>query len=490
MSNVTFKIRKDDSVTDKFRFPGRKSKKSRTDREKNPVGRMWNFIQERAENCGERVMFRQSFFLYAIIFIALCCSVRLDFGYRVVVNGKSFGVVGSQAMARTSIFTAYDEIVAVKGMDYKFENASFHLVPVSSDMVQSEELVKNKITAAFDGLTPAYGIMVDGKVVVALQSEQDGYDALAQIEEKYQTESGETHFANSVIVEPCRVQKDLIMGEEDAIGVLNGTKDARLTHKVAAGETFSSIALDYGVGTQQLLDANPGIVPEYLQQGATITVMAPQPLVAVESTEVIRIEEQIPFAVEEQPDASMYEGTRQVVSAGILGKKDVEYEITRVNHTVTDRKVLSETVLSEPVTEVVIVGTKEKPKNAPTGVMMRPYYGAVTARFGSSGSRWASTHTGIDYAGSTGDSVVAADGGTVTFAGWNGSYGKMIKISHGNGLETCYAHLSSISVTYGQQVGKGSHIGAIGNTGNSTGPHLHFEVRKNGVCQNPSNYVN
>ena len=186
----------------------------------------------------------------------------------------------------------------------------------------------------------------------------------------------------------------------------------------------------------------------------------------------------------------MYQGTRNVITAGVSGKKDVVYEITRVNHRVIERKVLSETVLSEPTTEVVIVGTKVKPKTAPTGVLIRPYYGAVTARFGSRGSRWVSSHTGIDYAGNTGDAVVAADGGTVTFAGWNGSYGNMIKISHGNGLETCYAHLSSISVSYGQQIAQGATIGAVGNTGNSTGPHLHFEVRKNGTYQDPANYVN
>ncbi len=483
--------RKDDSVTRKFRFLGKKSvADQRESTEKTAVGNMWDSLQKKVENIGEKVVFRQSFFLYLIIFVALCCNVRLDFGYQIVVNGKNYGVVASQEMARSAVFTAYDEIVAVQGMDYKFENASFHLVPVSRDYVQSEELVTNKIVAAYDGLTAAYGIVVDGTVVVALESDTDGYEILSEIEGAYKTETGETHFANTVTVEPCRVQADQILDKEDALAVLNGTKDAVLTHKVLSGETFSSIALDYGVGTQQLMEVNPQIEPEYLQAGATIVVQVPQPLVAVESVEVITIEETIPYPVEEQKDSSLYQGTRNVITAGVNGKKDVVYEITRVNHRVTERKVLSETVLSVPTTEVAIVGTKVKPKTAPTGVLTRPYYGTVTARFGSSGSRWATTHTGIDYAGNTGDSVAAADGGTVTFAGWNGSYGKMVKISHGNGLETCYAHLNTISVSYGQQIAKGSSIGTVGNTGNSTGPHLHFEVRQNGVAKNPSDYLN
>lgn len=453
-------------------------------------GKMWNSLREKAEKSGEKVMLRYSFFLYLVIFVALCCNVRLDFGYQVVVNGRSFGVVSSQEMARNAVFTAYDEIVAVKGMDYKFSNASFHLVPVSRDLVQSEELVTNKITTAFDGLTSAYGIVVDGKVVTALSSEADGYEALEEIEAQFKNENNETHFANAVEVSQCRVAPDMIVSKEDALGILQGTQDARLTHKVEAGETFSSIALDYGIGTQELMDANPGIVPERLRQGETIKVMAPQPLIAVEAVEVITIRERIPYPVTEQKDSSLYQGTRRVLVEGVSGQKDVVYEVTRVNHSVTDRKVLSETILSTPTTEVVAVGTKVKPRTAPTGVFMRPYYGTITARFGSRGSRWASSHTGIDYAGRTGDPIRASDGGTVTFAGWNGSYGKMVKISHGNGLETWYGHMSSISVRSGQKVAKGDTIGAIGNTGNSTGPHLHFEVRKNGVAQNPSNYVN
>lgn len=454
-----------------------------------PVGQTVNGFCDKLTQQSEHSLFRYSYFLYFLIFLALCCSMKLDFGYRVVVNGQSFGAVSSQQVAKNAVFSAYDAIVQAQGTDYKFERASFHLVPVSRDRLQSEELITNKIITAFDGLTSAYGIAVDGRVVAALHSEQDGYDALAQIEAQYKNENNETHFANQVTVQQCRVKPEMIFSVEDAVKVLNGTKDALLTHVVAPGETFSSIALDYGIGTQQLLNANPGIVPELLQQGEKILVAAPQPLVAVESTEVITIQESIPYPVEERKDSSLYKGTRKVLTKGVRGKKEVVYEITKVNNSVTKKVPLSETILSNPTTEIVAVGTKVKPATAPTGVLSRPYYGTITARFGSRGSRWATTHTGIDYAGRTGDAIKAADGGTVTYAGWNGSYGKMVKISHGNGLETWYAHMSSIYVKSGQKVAKGATIGALGSTGNTTGPHLHFEVRKNGVAKNPSNYV-
>ena len=432
---------------------------------------------------------RRSFLLYLLIMIALGMNMKLDFGYRVVVNGQTFGTVSSQKIAEKAILEAYDAIVATRGTDYKFEKASFHLVPVSRDKVETKELVQDKISSAFDGLVSAYGIVVDGKIVTALEVELDGYEALREVEAQYKNENNEAHYTNDVTISKCRVKPAMVVSKEDAVKVLNGTKDAVLTHRVQVGETFSSIALNYGVGTQELMDANPGIEPELLQQGETITVSAPQPLIAVETVEQITVRESIPYKTKEQNDSSMYKGSRKVLTKGVNGKKDVVYEVTRVNHTVTKKVALSETILSDPTTEVVAVGTKAKSTTSATGTMMRPYGGTITARFGASGSRWARNHTGIDYAGPTGDPIRAADGGKVVFAGWNGSYGKMVKISHGNGLETWYAHMSSIYVKNGQRVSKGSTIGAIGSTGNSTGPHVHFEVRKNGVAKNPSNYV-
>ena len=104
----------------------------------------------------------------------------------------------------------------------------------------------------------------------------------------------------------------------------------------------------------------------------------------------------------------------------------------------------------------------------------------LTARFGESGSLWASTHTGLDFAAPTGTPVRAATAGTVTSVGWAGAYGNKIEITHPDGSQTWYAHLSRTDVQVGSQVGTGTLIGAVGATGNVTGPHLHFEVRPDG----------
>lgn len=118
--------------------------------------------------------------------------------------------------------------------------------------------------------------------------------------------------------------------------------------------------------------------------------------------------------------------------------------------------------------------------------LIRPISGTITSRYGR---RSSGIHKGLDIATSTGTPIAAAAGGTVTFSGWGGSYGNFVIIDHGNGIQTAYAHCSALYVSVGQYVDQGQSIAAVGSTGNSTGPHLHLEIRINGVCQNPQNYL-
>ena len=121
--------------------------------------------------------------------------------------------------------------------------------------------------------------------------------------------------------------------------------------------------------------------------------------------------------------------------------------------------------------------------------LIKPVSGTISSRFGAGSSIRRSAHTGLDIAAPAGTGIKAAASGTVTFSGYKGSYGNMIVISHGNGVQTYYAHCSKLYVSAGAQVSQGQIIAAVGSTGNSTGPHLHLEIRVNGVAYNPQNYL-
>ena len=118
---------------------------------------------------------------------------------------------------------------------------------------------------------------------------------------------------------------------------------------------------------------------------------------------------------------------------------------------------------------------------------IRPTSGTVTSRFGP---RRGGFHTGLDIAAPMGTPIFAAASGTVTRSGPSGGgYGTLVLIDHGNGVQTLYAHASRVYVSPGQTVAQGQRIAAVGSTGNSTGPHLHFEIRVNGTAVNPQNFI-
>jgi murein DD-endopeptidase MepM/ murein hydrolase activator NlpD len=122
----------------------------------------------------------------------------------------------------------------------------------------------------------------------------------------------------------------------------------------------------------------------------------------------------------------------------------------------------------------------------------RPHGGQITSSFGYRRNpftrRGFEFHSGVDFRGRIGDSIRSTASGVVEFAGWRQSYGRTIIIRHANDLQTLYAHLSSINVEVGQEIGTGEFIGKLGNTGRSTGPHLHYEIIRGGRRLNPADY--
>lgn len=135
---------------------------------------------------------------------------------------------------------------------------------------------------------------------------------------------------------------------------------------------------------------------------------------------------------------------------------------------------------------------KEKRKKSTINgiyIAVKPISGIITSRYGARESVRNHTHQGLDIAATTGTPIKAVADGTVTFSGTKGGYGNIVIINHGNGIETYYAHCSKLDVEEGAKVIAGDVIGKVGSTGNSTGPHLHFEIRKDGKYINPENYL-
>jgi murein DD-endopeptidase MepM/ murein hydrolase activator NlpD len=115
-----------------------------------------------------------------------------------------------------------------------------------------------------------------------------------------------------------------------------------------------------------------------------------------------------------------------------------------------------------------------------TAIVLPVHTYVLTARFGQAGGRWARTHTGLDFAAPIGTPIHSVMAGKVIFAAFAGAYGRQVQVRHYDGTVTSYSHMSAFSVSVGQVVRAGSQVGAVGITGNTTGPHVHFEVHPHG----------
>ncbi len=196
-------------------------------------------------------------------------------------------------------------------------------------------------------------------------------------------------------------------------------------------------------------------------------------------------------------DSSKNAGYQIVLTEGVNGLGETSEEVTYLNGEAISDPVITKTITRAPVDEVVLVGTKNvyvtsAPQNASSSGFKWPLgiTGVLTSEYGASRHNGAKTHGGVDFGVPTGTSVIAVKSGKVSDVGYDSSYGYYVVIDHGNGLKTRYAHNKTNCVSVGQKVSAGQLIALSGNSGRSTGPHLHFEVILNGNRVNPGYYLN
>jgi len=268
---------------------------------------------------------------------------------------------------------------------------------------------------------------------------------------------------------------------QDGETVANG--DGLTGYTVEAGDTLSVIAQNNGLTMSQLLELNSNLTEDsVIAPGDSIVVTVPKSEISVLTTYQMTYEEDYEAEPDYEDDNTNYRGTNTVISEGTVGHRSVIAEVTYTNGNETGRTYVKETIIKESVPKTIAVGTLTPP------TYLRPISGGtLSSEFGY---RWGSFHKGVDWYVTQGTTVTAAAAGTVTRAGWYGDYGYCVDITHSNGTMTRYGHLSSVKVSVGQSVSQGQAIAASGNTGYSTGPHLHFEIWVGGTVVNPLNYVN
>ena len=417
------------------------------------------------------------------------------FGTTVLYDGEVVAAVGSQSTAEEAAAQLETVTSRTLGESYTIDKS---LIQYTSGLLRRQDVVdettlEEDLSQEIGLVTQAYSLYVDGELIGATPYEGALDELLAQLQSSTADENTiSCEFAEDVEIKYEYVPTEKVMNLGYLAELLYSTKTAEVTYTVKAGDTWSEIAEDHGMTSRELLELNPGYNIDKIQIGEVLTLSEAVPYLTVTVKQREYYVEDVMYDIEYTDTASLYRGDYQVVSAGEYGAADVVANVTYVNGVETERTILSSVMLKEPVTEQRLQGTRERPTWYPTGTFRWPISGRITSYFGgrsSPGGIGSTNHQGIDIAGSYGTPVYAADGGTVTYAGWMGGYGYLVEINHGNGYVTRYGHNSSLTVSVGEHVYKGQQIARVGSTGNSTGNHCHFEVRYNGVARNPLNYL-
>lgn len=185
-----------------------------------------------------------------------------------------------------------------------------------------------------------------------------------------------------------------------------------------------------------------------------------------------------------------YEDYYKVVNEGSDGAVLLTYAVATAGGKIASKTVVSETVVTEPVNREIVVGTKRLPEQHGETAFILPNSGPITSGFGSRVLNGAyEKHSGVDISAPLGDDIAAGLSGTVVKSGYYGTYGNMVMLEHENGLESIYAHMSSICANVGDRVSQGDLIGKVGETGRAFGTHVHFEIRKDGTAVDPMDFV-
>ena len=306
----------------------------------------------------------------------------------------------------------------------------------------------------------------------------------------YETGLISISFVENIVIAEGYVPASQLTPLEDAIEQVTAENDKPFEHVIAAGDTLSGISLMYDIPIDDILENNPDKLPNAnatLHLNDTLIITQTQPELSIEHVERNYVDEDYDAEVIIIPRDDWYTTETNVIQQPSAGHHRAIVDQHFINDTESEREVLIEEVDIEAVPKIMERGTKIPP------TYIKPIYGGrISSYFGYRNAPTAGAttyHRGIDWATPTGTSVMASCGGTVTQAGWSGSYGYMILITHPGGTQTRYAHLSSIGVSVGQTVTQGQVIGRSGNSGRSTGPHLHSEIIMGGSPVNPLNYI-
>lgn len=386
------------------------------------------------------------------------------------------------------------DIELVNQLDYEQVNISKKNISKEA-VIGTEEKVKDSLSDKLNIVAEGYKLKVDNEEILVANDKKELDDIIEKIKEDKidKLKSASTtqgYLTENISIEKVKDNPVTFARGSGLEDILKSNKVETKQYTVVKEEKTEDIIKAFDMSMErfeELNTENKEVDLKDLKEGNIVNIETIKPYISVTTEDEVNVEEKVEFETETILDDTMYENKEYVKTEGKDGIVDRKVKIVKVDGKEVSREVLDEKIIEETVNKVIVKGTKKVPRGVGIGEFIKPAKGVISSSFGP---RWGRFHKGTDIAASTGTPIVSADGGVVEFAGFNsGGYGNMVIVNHMNGYKTVYAHANTVDVKVGQIVDSGDKIATVGNTGDSTGPHLHFEIILNGTNLDPELYM-
>lgn len=420
----------------------------------------------------------------------------LEYGISVSYNGKEIGVVSSEADFNEAEREVQQRISYSDSAEKVEIPAQFSLKIISENdtILSATQLANSMLEASDEELTQAYGIYIDGRFIGAVKNDKPVSDALDEHLLNYEVEGNvkDISYQNKIEYTEGIFLASSVMDEQAAIDQLTSSTEKKGVYVAKAGDSAVIICEKYNMELSDLQKLNPDMKDD-IKAGQLINVTETESYLPIKYIREMETLSFLDYETIEVETSALNVGTRGLLVKGQRGEKMSQVEISYIDGIEYSRRVVSSEITKNPVVEQIGIGTySARPASSSTVLAGNGLFGwPVDGGYISDPFMSDRNHKGMDIAAPQGTAIYAAGDGVVLSAGWNsGGYGNVVMIGHEDGYQTVYGHMVDVVALEGQTVTRGQLIGYVGTTGNSTGNHCHFEVRCNGVCLDPADFLN
>ncbi|MBR2489896.1 MAG: peptidoglycan DD-metalloendopeptidase family protein [Ruminiclostridium sp.] len=449
--------------------------------------------------------------LTAVILTGSVLATSCTLCYTVDAQGKTVTYIQNQETYSAAVTKAEEKTSRILDTDYAFtQEVTLRTTLAPKDQVEELPQATDSIMEIIPELEHVYTLTVDGTLVGAAESADVIQEALTLVTDHYTTpDTLSVTFDSQVNLryEYLPVENGVSTPQELA-DLLLAESPRTFPYTVQAGDTLEGLLARFSMTQERLQDLNPeadltlktlamGIEEAArnidaddlaevmasqfgtpLAEGLLLTVEQSCPLLVVSTVEEQTLLRATAPTLETQPDPTMFTGEQRIIQEGQTGEDQVLSRVVKRCGVTIASTDLNAVTLTEATPIIVGTGTQPKPELPEGCLFLWPVQGTISSDYGY---RFifgeTNFHRGIDIPAPTGTAINAAADGVVTFAGERGTYGNLVILTHPGGFQTYYAHCSQLLVRAGDFVTQGQPVAAVGSTGRSTGPHVHFEVR-------------